>query len=66
MVSVEHVSEDDLEKYAMQTLAEAETENLELHLLTCSECRDRLQAADEYVAAMRSAAAKITESRTGE
>jgi hypothetical protein len=39
---------------------------LEEHLLICSECRDRLKATDAYVVAMCSAAAKITESRTGE
>jgi predicted anti-sigma-YlaC factor YlaD len=40
--------------------------HLEEHLLICSECRDHLKATDEYVAAMRSAAAKIRESGTGE
>jgi anti-sigma factor RsiW len=56
---VQHVSEDDLERYAMRTLPAPEVETLEEHLLNCSACRDRLTEADEYVAAMRSAAAKI-------
>jgi anti-sigma factor RsiW len=56
---VEHVSEDDLERYAMRTLPAPESDRLEEHLLVCQSCRDRLKATDEYVAAMRSAAAKI-------
>jgi uncharacterized protein YbaR (Trm112 family) len=31
-----------------------------MHLLVCPECRERLQATDEYVAAMK-AAAKLRE-----
>jgi uncharacterized CHY-type Zn-finger protein len=54
---VEHAAEDDLESYAMRTLSASEVESLEEHLLLCAECRDRLTAADEYVAAMKSAAA---------
>lgn len=55
-----HISEEALEQYAMRTLpAAAELERLEEHLLICSECRNRLQMMDDYVAAMRSAAAKL-------
>jgi anti-sigma factor RsiW len=35
----------------MPTLPAPESERLEEHLLTCSECRDRLESTDEYVAA---------------
>jgi anti-sigma factor RsiW len=63
---VQHVSEDDLDLYAMRTLPAAQSERLEEHLLICSECRDRLQTMDEYVAAMKSAAATIRESRKGD
>jgi len=63
---VEHVSEDDLERYAMRTLPAPESECLEEHLLICSECRDGLTATDGYVAAMRSAAGKIRRGGTGE
>jgi len=62
---VQHAAEDDLENYAMRTLPAAQVESLEEHLLICGGCRDRLTAADEYVAAMK-AAAKIKESGTGE
>jgi uncharacterized CHY-type Zn-finger protein len=56
---VEHAAEDDLENYAMRNLPAAGVESLEEHLLICSGCRDRLTAADEYVAAMRAAAVAI-------
>jgi len=57
---VNHISEEALEQYAMRTLPEAaELGRLEKHLLICSECRNRLQTMDDYVAAMRSAAAKL-------
>jgi hypothetical protein len=35
---------------------------LEEHLLVCEDCRIRLTATEEYVTAMRLAAAKIRES----
>ena len=66
MEIVEHVPEDDLELYAMRTLPAPESELLEEHLLICSACRDRLTATDGYVAAMRSAAAKIRMTGKGE
>jgi anti-sigma factor RsiW len=59
VVSVQHAAEDDLESYAMRTLPAPKVESLEEHLLVCAGCRYRLTAADEYVAAMRAAAAKI-------
>jgi anti-sigma factor RsiW len=63
---VQHVSEDDLERYAMRFLPAPESEQLEEHLLICAECRDRLEATDECVATMKAAAAKIREIGTGE
>jgi anti-sigma factor RsiW len=62
---VQHASEDDLERYVMQTLPDSETGPLEQHLLACSVCRDRLTATDEYVTAMK-AAGKIRQTGTGE
>ena len=67
MKFVEHICDDDLEQYAMRTLPAAESERLEEHVLICADCQDRLQAVDEYVAAMKVAAAtKLRESGTGE
>ena len=66
VVSVEHVSEDDLERYATRTLPATELDRLEEHLLICSACRDRLQTTDEYVMAMRSAAGKTRDDENGD
>jgi hypothetical protein len=59
VVIVQHVTDDLLERFAMQTLPESETGPLEDHLMICSECRDRLQADIEFVTAMRAAAVTI-------
>jgi hypothetical protein len=56
---MEHISEDDVERYAMRTLPDSDCTTLEEHLLICQQCRDRLTATDEYLTAMRSAAKKI-------
>ena len=50
-----HISDDDLELYAMDRLAEADAAPVEEHLLVCEGCRERLAEWDEYVAAMRTA-----------
>jgi hypothetical protein len=63
---VAHISEDDLEQYAMRTMPEAELDHLEGHLLVCSECRDRLVETEQYVTAIRAAAARLRDSGTAE
>jgi hypothetical protein len=66
VVSVEHATDDTLERYAMRSPPAPESERLEEHLLVCAGCQDRLTATDQYVAAMRSAAAAIRRSGTVE
>jgi hypothetical protein len=56
---VPHVSDDTLERFAMESLRGSESEPLEEHLLICPGCRERLKATDEFVTAMTSAAAKM-------
>lgn len=63
MEIVHHASDQSLERYAMQTLPDSESEPLEDHLLICPECRDRLQAETDFLTAMRGAAAKIRRDR---
>jgi hypothetical protein len=58
---VQHVTDDFLERYAMQMLPASEQGRLEEHLLTCPTCLDRLQAEIEFVTAMRDAAVTIRE-----
>jgi hypothetical protein len=58
---VQHVTDDSLERYAMQMVPESELGPMEEHLLTCPNCVDRLQAEIEFVTAMRDAAVTIRE-----
>jgi anti-sigma factor RsiW len=48
-----HISDDVLELYLMGRLTEMEIAPLEEHLLTCEECRNRLEGTETYIAAMR-------------
>ncbi len=59
MQIVQHVTDDLLERCAMQALPESDVISLEEHLLICPDCRERLQAEIEFVTAMCGAAAKI-------
>ena len=52
----QHCQEESLELYALGRLDEPSTELLEEHILICEGCRTRLDQADRYVLAMRSAA----------
>ena len=56
---MQHPSEESLEMYSMGSLPDSKTGPLEEHLLVCQLCRERLVATDEFVAAMRAAAATI-------
>ena len=61
---MEHISEDDLERYAMLATPGRELAALEEHLLICAECRERLETTERYSEAMHAAAAKIRETGT--
>jgi hypothetical protein len=50
-----HPSEDVLERYAMSHADLDEAERVEEHLFLCSECRDSLDKADQWIAFMKSA-----------
>jgi hypothetical protein len=52
----QHVREADLESYSMHALSQEASARVEEHLLICETCRERLMAADQYVAAMKGAA----------
>ena len=58
---MQHVTDDTLERYAMRTLPRRKIAPLEGHLLTCSECRNRLQAEIDLVTAMREVATEVKE-----
>ena len=59
VILVPHISDNDLEKFAMQTLPEPEAGPLVEHLVLCQSYRDRLDSEIECVRAMRGAAATI-------
>jgi anti-sigma factor RsiW len=52
---MDHISEDELDRYAARSLPESEAAAIEEHLLICEFCQDRLQLTDEFVAALRAA-----------
>ncbi len=51
-----HPPEEILERYAMGKAAEAETEQIEEHILICGQCRDALDESDHWIALMKAAA----------
>lgn len=57
-LEMDHLSDDTLELYSLGTLPDPELVPVEEHLLICSSCQDRLRETDEYVQAMREAAAE--------
>src|SRR5690242_15795072 len=56
-----HIGEEELESYAMASLARDRYTSLEEHLLVCQNCRDRLDAADAYVHSVRAAEQQVKE-----
>lgn len=54
-----HPSEDLLEEYAFQRLAEEQVAPLEEHLLVCSSCQKALAEIDEYLLLMQRGTAQI-------
>ena len=61
-----HLNEEQLEGYAMNSLAEEESAGVEEHLLFCETCQDRLQAAERYVQAQQGAARRIRKEQAEE
>jgi hypothetical protein len=58
-----HLDEEQAEKYSMGRLSEEEEARCEEHLLVCATCRQQVDSADQYVGAMKSAAAATAEMR---
>jgi hypothetical protein len=54
-----HLSEDVLELYSLGRLPEPELDRADDHLLICHTCQDRLQETDDYIKAVRAAAAAL-------
>ena len=54
-----HLDEETAEKYSLSQLSARKTAEVEKHLLVCDSCREVVTVCDSYVAAMRTAAAKL-------
>jgi hypothetical protein len=57
-----HLDEEQAQEYAMGSLSEEDEARCEEHLLVCDSCRQQVDAADTYLAAMKSATALPAES----
>jgi anti-sigma factor ChrR (cupin superfamily) len=51
----DHISDDHLEACALGRLSEADQESVEVHLLVCEPCRERLVAMETFVSALKNA-----------
>ena len=61
-----HIQEEILEKYALHQLAEEQTEPVEIHLLICSTCQNRLDEIDQYIRTMKSALHEVNKDQAEE
>ena len=61
-----HIPEDILDEFVMEMLSEEDCAFWEEHLLICHACQDRVAEADEYVGVVKSAAATISDPRSGQ
>jgi hypothetical protein len=52
---VEHVSDDLLERYALNRTSETETAYVEEHLIICAQCRERFVGVEQYATAVQGA-----------
>jgi hypothetical protein len=53
------MDEEEIETYSLGGFSEGETALFDEHLLICDLCRTKVEASDEYIAAMRGAARLI-------
>ncbi len=59
-----HLSDDDLERYAMGAVKdEGELAALEEHLLVCGWCIERAEQSDRYIETMRAALRRLQAKR---
>ncbi|MEZ5402909.1 MAG: hypothetical protein R2729_24745 [Bryobacteraceae bacterium] len=61
-----HPDEEALESYSLGTMPDDEETAFEEHLLLCEPCQKRVEETDDYVRAVRTAAARLEQRRTVE
>ena len=54
-----HRDDEEIERYSLNAMQEAETAEFEGHLLVCETCRQRLDETEAYIAAVREAGTQI-------
>ena len=54
-----HIGEDDLESYSMRALPNEAVVRVELHLLICETCRERLMESEESIAIIKDTAREL-------
>jgi hypothetical protein len=54
-----HLEEEDVERYSMGTMSEAESEPVEEHLLLCAACREMVEQQDLIAQGIRGAAPAV-------
>jgi anti-sigma factor RsiW len=57
--AVRHIAEEALEEYAMGHLSPYQSQQLEEHLSSCDEYRDRLAPETEIIRTIKAAGAKL-------
>lgn len=61
----EHLPEERLEAYALDSLSPDDAARIEEHLLFCVTCQNRLEGVERYARAMQAAAKRIREEHAG-
>ncbi|HUA57375.1 MAG TPA: hypothetical protein VML19_01385 [Verrucomicrobiae bacterium] len=61
MITDGHLDREEIEQYSLGLLPEVDSAPIEEHLLTCENCRSRVEDSDAFIAAIR-AAGKLMES----
>jgi len=58
-IGTRHMDAEEIEAYSLGDLSDLEAAPFDEHLLICDLCRTKVEASDDYIAAMRGAARLI-------
>jgi uncharacterized protein YlaI len=54
-----HIDDDDLERYVLDRLSQQDAAPIDVHLLVCQHCQDRLAQVNQRVQAMRASRRRL-------